>query len=56
MGMKIIAPELKSGWMTHVRAVGDMLERLGPAAFSIGTMHTMFIGFRPLLVGYKRFS
>lgn len=39
--------------MMHVRAVGDMIQRLGPEAFSIGTMHTIFVGFRPLLVGYK---
>ncbi|KAH6629746.1 hypothetical protein C7974DRAFT_192707 [Boeremia exigua] len=46
----VAAPTLKSGWMMHVKAVGDMMERLGPTPFADDPMHTMFIGFRPLLL------
>ncbi|KAF2015359.1 hypothetical protein BU24DRAFT_450093 [Aaosphaeria arxii CBS 175.79] len=46
----IVSPKLKSGWMTHAKGVGDMMEALGPASFRTGAMHTIFVGFRPLLV------
>ncbi|KAH7361084.1 hypothetical protein BKA66DRAFT_213775 [Pyrenochaeta sp. MPI-SDFR-AT-0127] len=46
----IVTPTLKSGWMTHVKGVGDLIEGLGPMPFSVGIMHTIFIGFRPLLL------
>lgn len=52
--MEIVSPELKSGWMIHVKAVGDMMEGLGPTSFDDGIMHTIFVGFRPLLVSHKR--
>ncbi|KAJ4983482.1 hypothetical protein SVAN01_11045 [Stagonosporopsis vannaccii] len=46
----IINSKLKSGWMTHAKAVGDMMEGQGPISFGSGAMHTMFVGFRPLLL------
>ncbi|KAF2851302.1 hypothetical protein T440DRAFT_449340 [Plenodomus tracheiphilus IPT5] len=46
----VVTPGLKSGWMTHARGVGDMMQALGPMPFSVGMMHSMFIGFRPLLL------
>jgi hypothetical protein len=51
--MKILLPTLESGWMTHVKGVGDLVERLGPESFSSGISYTLFIGFRPLLVGHE---
>ncbi|KAH7009152.1 hypothetical protein B0J12DRAFT_691816 [Macrophomina phaseolina] len=41
---------LESGWMMHMRGVGDLAERLGPEPFSSGILHTLFMGFRPLLL------
>jgi hypothetical protein len=32
-----------------------MIERLGPKPFSTGILHTLFVGFRPLLVGHRHF-
>ncbi|KAI9037534.1 uncharacterized protein KD926_000254 [Aspergillus affinis] len=46
----IIIPKLESGWMTHVKGLGDIAEHLGPEPFSSGIWHTLFIGFRPLLL------
>ncbi|KAL5398721.1 hypothetical protein PMIN02_001248 [Paraphaeosphaeria minitans] len=43
-------PTLESGWMMHMKGVGDLAERLGPDPFSSGILHTLFIGFRPLLL------
>jgi len=51
--MKIMIPAFESGWMTHVKGVGDLVERLGPESFSSGIFHKLFIGFRHLLVGHE---
>lgn len=37
-----------------MKAVGDMMESLEPTSFAVDPMHTMFVGFRPLLVGYRQ--
>ncbi|KAH7123756.1 hypothetical protein B0J11DRAFT_529811 [Dendryphion nanum] len=46
----IMIPTGEFGWMTHVKGVGELAERLGPEPFSSGILHTLFIGFRPLLL------
>ena len=47
-------PKLEPGWMMHIKGVGDLAERLGPEPFSSGILHSMFMGFRPLLVSRER--
>lgn len=37
--------------MTHAQGVGDLMKHLGPEIFSEGIFHSLFVGFRPLLVG-----
>ncbi|CAN9455990.1 unnamed protein product [Alternaria sp. RS040] len=45
----IVIPQARSDWATHAKGVGAMIERLGPKPFSTGILHTLFVGFRPLL-------
>lgn len=52
---QVVIPDLRFDWMTHAKGVGDLIERLGPKAFSTGILHTLFAGFRPLLVGFGDF-
>ncbi|KAJ4991811.1 hypothetical protein SVAN01_02661, partial [Stagonosporopsis vannaccii] len=47
----MMIPELGFGWATHINGVSDWMESLGPEAFSNGILRTLFVGFRPLLVG-----
>ncbi|KAG9185446.1 hypothetical protein G6011_07990 [Alternaria panax] len=47
---QIVIPEARSDWTTHAKGVGAMIERLGPKPFSNGILHTLFVGFRPLLL------
>ncbi|CAN9124323.1 unnamed protein product [Alternaria alternata] len=46
----IVIPQARSDWATHAKGVGAMIERLGPKPFSTGILHTLFVGFRPLLL------
>ncbi|KAF2029791.1 hypothetical protein EK21DRAFT_66971, partial [Setomelanomma holmii] len=46
----ILTPMVGSGWMTHAKGVGDLIEHLGPERFSSGLFHVLFVGFRPLLL------
>jgi hypothetical protein len=45
-------PDLGSGWAIHVKGVGNWVESLGPESFNSGILRILFVGFRPLLVGY----
>lgn len=54
--VKIVFPSSESSWLKHVAAVGDFVERLGPAAFTTGVLHRLFVGFRPLLVSIPNAS
>jgi len=46
-------PDLGSGWAAHINGVGAWMESLGPASFSSGILRTLFVGFKPLLVGFS---
>jgi hypothetical protein len=53
--MKLMLPTMESGWMTHMKGVGDLVDRLGPEPFNSGILHTLFIGLRPLLVSHEHY-
>lgn len=37
-------------WLVHVEGVSNMIRLSTPESFQSGIEHTLFIGFRPLLV------
>jgi hypothetical protein len=37
-------------WLVHVEGVSNMIQLSLPESFESGIEHTLFIGFRPLLV------
>lgn len=37
-------------WLVHVEGVSNMIQLSPPESFESGIEHTLFIGFRPLLV------
>ncbi|TAQ91390.1 hypothetical protein B7494_g312 [Chlorociboria aeruginascens] len=47
---ELMFPSSKSACITHVRGVSELMRTLGPEAYSGGSPHKLFIGFRPILI------
>jgi hypothetical protein len=52
-------PSTSAALEAHLKGAGQLFQAYGPEACSAGTLHTLFAGFRPLLVCFltsKMFS
>ncbi|KAK6603784.1 C6 zinc finger domain protein [Botrytis cinerea] len=47
---RVLSPIHPSSWLVHVEGVGKMFQLSPPDLFASGIEHTLFIGFRPLLI------
>ena len=45
-------PDSCAAHVAHIGAVGVFFETYGPESFRSGVMHSLFQGFRPLLVRF----
>ncbi|KAM0146069.1 hypothetical protein ACHAQE_010931 [Botrytis cinerea] len=48
--VEVLSPIHPSSWLVHVEGVGKMFQLSPPDLFASGIEHTLFIGFRPLLI------
>ncbi|RAH76251.1 hypothetical protein BO86DRAFT_373247 [Aspergillus japonicus CBS 114.51] len=47
---ELMMPTSPQGWRFHVRAVAELVRKLGPDHFITSTAHRLFVGFRPLIL------
>lgn len=43
-------PNSTAGLTAHIKGVGELIRSHGPEQYRNGTLHKLFVGFRPLLV------
>ncbi|KAF5867755.1 putative c6 finger domain-containing protein [Botrytis fragariae] len=48
--VEVLSPIRPSSWLIHVEGVSRMFQLSPPELFASGVEHTLFIGFRPLLI------
>ncbi|KAF7915559.1 uncharacterized protein EAE97_012198 [Botrytis byssoidea] len=48
--VEVLSPMHQSSWLIHVEGVSRMFQLSPPDIFASGVEHTLFIGFRPLLI------
>lgn len=46
-------PDSMSALKVHLRATGTLLQNYGPGTFTSGTLHQLFLGFRPFIVSFN---
>ncbi|KAH7349166.1 hypothetical protein BKA66DRAFT_447150 [Pyrenochaeta sp. MPI-SDFR-AT-0127] len=48
--VEVLSPTHPSSWLVHVEGVSKMIQLSSPDLFASGIEHTLFMGFRPLLI------
>jgi hypothetical protein len=46
-------PDSMSALKMHLRAIETLFQNYGPGTFLSGSLHALFLGFRPFLVGFN---
>ncbi|KAH7030459.1 hypothetical protein B0J12DRAFT_583364, partial [Macrophomina phaseolina] len=48
--LEALSPIDPHSWLVHVDGASELIQSSSPDAFSTGIQHTLFVGFRPLLI------
>ena len=49
--LQIMLPDSRFGLAMHINGVAQLFQASGPSLFKSGALQSLFVGFRPLLVG-----